>query len=210
LTLARTEIPYRSQYASPGLADAVAGGTVALVDDPRWRQAGAATPEEYARWARCGCGMACLQMILGARGGLVPPLVELARACMHHGGYEERPARGHGPLIYAGFVDYVGAELGLAARVAAPLPLHELVEAVRGDEVVLASVSSEIRSLAVAPARRGGHLVLVVEVSEDRRRLCFHDPAGHVPEAARPVWLELGVFERFYAERGIAVVLPRG
>ena len=206
----RTEIPYRSQYASPERAHAVASGAAALVDDRRWREAGAATPEEYARWARCGCGMACLQMILGARGTAVPPLVELARACMRHGGYEERPARGYGPLIYAGFVDYVGAELGLAARVAAPLPPRELVEAVRGDEVVLASVSSEIRTLAAQPTRRGGHLVLVVEASEDGSRLCFHDPAGHVPEAARAVWLELAVFERFYAERGIAVALARG
>lgn len=206
--IARRQVPYRSQYASPDLADAIAAGTASLADDPRWREAGAATREEYARWARCGCGMACLQMVLAARGDPVPPLVELARACTRHGGYEERPARGFGPLIYAGFVDYVRAELGLEARVAAPLPLDALIGAVRGDEVVLASVSVEIRTVAPSPERRGGHLVLVVDAAEDGERLCFHDPAGHVPESAVGVWLPRDVFARFYAERGIAVTLP--
>jgi hypothetical protein len=207
--VARAEVPYRSQYASPELIAEVAAGRRAPADDPRWRDAGAATPEEYARWARCGCGMACLQMILAARGDPVPPLVELGRRCTRHGGYEERPARGYGPLIYAGFVAFVGAELGLRARVAAPLPLDELVDAVRGDEVVLASVSVEIRDLAPAPARRGGHLVLVVDADE-RGRLCFHDPSGHRPERASAVWVGEDEFERFFAGRGIAVTLPRG
>ena len=204
MALARTEIPYRSQYASPEL---IASGAITLADDPRWQEAGAATPQEYARWARRGCGMACLQMILAARGDSVPPLVNLARDCTRYGGYEEHPRGGYGPLIYAGFVEYVTAELGLSARVAAPLPLPGLLDTVRGEEVVLASVSSEIRTLAPAPARRGGHLVLVVDAGDDR--VCFHDPAGHHAAAARAVWLETEVFERFYAARGIAVTLAR-
>ena len=182
---AREEIPYRSQYASP-------------------REAGASTREEHARWSRCGCGMACLQMILAARGDPVPPLVELGLRCTRYGGYEMRPARGHGPLIYAGFVAFVAVELGIEARVAAPLELRELIAAVRGDEVVLASVSVEIRELAPAPARRGGHLVLVIDADADGGRLCFHDPSG-----ARAAWLAAADFERFFAGRGIAVTLPR-
>ena len=150
MSLARREIPYRSQYAS---AELIASGAITLADDPRWQEAGAATPQEYARWARRGCGMACLQMILAARGDSVPPLVNLARDCTRYGGYDEHP-RGYGPLIYAGFVDYVTAELGLSARVAAPLPLRGLLDAVRGEEVVLASVSSEIRTLAPRPGPR--------------------------------------------------------
>ena len=77
----RTEIPYRSQYASPELAGEIAAGRLTLAGDPRWRDAGAASVEEYARWARCGCGMACLQMILAARGEPVPPIAELGRRC---------------------------------------------------------------------------------------------------------------------------------
>ena len=103
----------------------------------------------------------------------------------------------------------MAAEFGLAARVAAPLSLDELGRAVAGDEVVLASVSAEIRDLAVRPARRGGHLVLVFDGADDGERLCYHDPAGDRPGNSRSVWIERPVFARFYAERGIAVTLPR-
>jgi len=158
------------------------------------------------RWARCGCGMACLQMILGVRGGDVPGLSELGRAAQSYGAYAAEPQRvGYGPLIYAGFVEFVAAEHGLAARVAAPLTIDDLIAAVSGDEVVLASVSAEIRDLPLVPARRGGHLVLVIDASADGARVCFHDPAGE--RAA--VWLERAAFERYYAGRGIAVALAR-
>jgi hypothetical protein len=199
VALARTEIPYRSQYASPELEE-----------EERWRAAGALGGQDYARWARCGCGMACLQMILAARGGPVPPLAELGRRAIAYGAYEARPARGFGPLIYAGFVDFVAAEFALEARVAAPLALEEVVAAVAGDEVVLASVSVEIRELAPEPARRGGHLVLVIDCSADGRRLCFHDPSRPGAQGGSAVWLERDRFAPFYAERGIAVRLPRG
>jgi hypothetical protein len=210
VALARTEIPYRSQYASPELIGEILAGRIAIEEDPRWQQAGATDRQDYARWARCGCGMACLQMILEARGLQAPPLAELGRRAIAYGAYEARPAHGFGPLIYAGFVDFVAAEFELAARMAAPLPLAELQRAVAGDEVVLASVSAEIRSLTPEPARRGGHLVLVIDVSADGERLCFHDPSGERRQSARAVWLARERFARFYAERGIAAALPRG
>jgi hypothetical protein len=208
---ARTDIPYRSQYASSELARELQSGAVAFEDDPRWREFGARSQREYVRWARCGCGMACLQMVLAARGeNPVPALAELGRRAIPYGGYEPEPPRGFGPLIYAGFVDFVAAEFDLRARVAAPLELGELAQAVAGDEVVLASVSAEIRALAAAPARRGGHLVLVLERSPDGLRICFHDPAGDSAENTQAVWMALEDFERFYGGRGIAVELPRG
>ena len=139
----RTQIPHRSQYASPELAGELQSGRLAYEDDPRWREFGARTPGEYRRWARCGCGMACLQMILAARGEpQIAPIAELGRRAISYGAYEAEPAAGFGPLIYAGFVTFADAEFGLRARVAAPLSLEELAAAVAGDEVVIASVSA--------------------------------------------------------------------
>lgn len=204
----RTQIPHRSQYASPELAGELQSGRLAYEDDPRWREFGARTPGEYRRWARCGCGMACLQMILAARGEpQIAPIAELGRRAISYGAYEAEPAAGFGPLIYAGFVTFADAEFGLRARVAAPLSLEELAAAVAGDEVVIASVSAEIRALAQEPSRRGGHLVLVHESADGRLR--FHDPAGDTPATSEGVWLDRADFERFYAGRGIAVQLPR-
>ena len=158
------------------------------------------------RWARCGCGMACLQMILDARGDVVPALAELGRAAQAYGAYATEPQPvGYGPLIYAGFVAFVAAEHGLAARVAAPLTMGGLIASVSGEEVVLASVSAQIRDLPSVPPRRGGHLVLVFDACEDGGRVGFLDPAG---EPGR-VWLERAVFERYFAGRGVAVALAR-
>lgn len=207
----RNEIPHRSQYASPDLAAELQSGRLAYEDDPRWHELGARDPVEYRRWARCGCGMACLQMILAARGEAeqeIAPIAELGRRAIPYGAYEAEPAAGFGPLIYTGFVAFAGAEFDLRARVAAPLALDELERVVAGDEVVLASVSSEIRSLAPHPRRRGGHLVLVHDSRGGRLR--FHDPAGDRPQNSAGVWLGIDEFERFYAGRGVAVELPRG
>ncbi len=143
-------------------------------------------------------------MILAARGDEVPPLAALGRAAQAYGAYAtERQRVGYGPLLYAGFVEFAAAEHGLRARVAAPLTVDELVAAVSGEEVVLASVSAEIRDLPQAPARRGGHLVLVFDASADGGRLRFQDPAGE----RGAVWLDRPRFERYFAGRGIAVAL---
>src|SRR4051795_3999338 len=138
----RDEIPYYSQFASADLIAEIVDGTRSVADDPRWQESGAPTPEDYAFRARTGCGMACLQMVLAAHGQPVPGLAELRRRCERHGGYR---ADGRKGLHYAGFVRFLDSELGLSARVAAPLPLADLLDAAAGDEVVLASVHKTIR-----------------------------------------------------------------
>jgi Peptidase_C39 like family len=154
-------------------------------------------------YSRTGCGMACTQMLLAARGQPVPPLRELWERCAAYGGYRPDGRRG---LHYAGWVEFAAAELGLRGRVAAPLALDELMRIVAGDEVVIASVHRLIRDPAPAVAQ-GGHLVLVVDAAAGQ--VCFHNPSGHTPETQRHVWMDAERFGTFYAERGIVVELPR-
>ena len=202
-------IPYRSQFASPDLIDDVVQRRRRVVDDPRWRESGAETAEEYALWAKAGCGMACLQMILGAIGVDPPPLVELARGCETYGGYRRRASMADGVdgLFYDGFVAYITDTFGLRARVAAPFAINELTTAVAGDEVVVASVHHGIRWPSLPPPSRGGHLVLVVDSDGDHIR--FHNPSGHKPATQIDVQLPQPVFAEFYAHRGIAVTIRR-
>jgi hypothetical protein len=199
----RDEIPYFSQFASPELIADIVAGHRDPAADPRWRESGAETPEDYAFRARTGCGMACLQMVLAAHGRPVPGLAELWQRCAAYGGYRPDGRKG---LHYAGLKAFADAELDLETRVAAPLPLAGLGAAVQGDEIAFASVHREIRSPGPSPGR-GGHLVLVVDATEDA--LCFHNPSGTSPATQRAVWMDAERFGTYYAGRGIVVALPR-
>src|SRR5690348_738455 len=82
-----SDVPYFSQWETADMTSQVlAEGPLALLRDPLWRNSGAETIEEYARWAVNVCGMACLKMILAARGEF-HPILSLARACTDYGGY---------------------------------------------------------------------------------------------------------------------------
>jgi hypothetical protein len=149
--------------------------------------------------------MACLQMVLGAVGAPVPPLVELGERCMRYGGYRWR-ADGHFEgLLYAPFVEFCRRELGLSATVAAPLTTPELTGWVRRGHAVLASVHKGIRQPELPPPSRGGHLVLVF--AELAGALCFHNPSGHTTESQAAVWMSQDDFEPFFAGRGVVVAL---
>ncbi|GAA2055396.1 hypothetical protein GCM10009820_15160 [Leifsonia soli] len=71
--------------------------------------------------------------------------------------------------------------------------------------LVLASVSSEIRYPDQPNSRRGGHLVLVHAVSDDR--ILLHNPSG-VGHSADNATLDMSTFERFFAHRGVTLTRP--
>ncbi|WP_157244679.1 peptidase [Nonomuraea typhae] len=170
-------------------------------DDPRWRLSGARTREEYARWCRHACGMACLRMILHHRDGHAPPLLDLVHGCRAYGGYREEPGGIKG-LYYAPFADYVAAEHGLAAEVHPILAPQELAGLAAGGRMVIASVHPEIRRPDRPAPGRGGHLVLVTGAAGGA--VTFNNPSGHT-EQARRATLPLEVFSAFFAGRGISV-----
>src|SRR5690349_24807362 len=68
-------VPYVSQFASSDLVEGFVTDVVPLSTDPRWAETGAADVVQYAWWARRMCGMACLRMVLAARGVAAPSLV---------------------------------------------------------------------------------------------------------------------------------------
>ncbi len=202
----RIDVPYFSQWETPELTMPVlAEGSAALLRDPLWRQSGAETIEEYARWGVNVCGMACLKMILATRGE-IHPILNLARACAAYGGYvvNELDASIKG-LIYAPFVAFVGERFGLAAEVLTSVPTTEIPAILAERRFFIASVSSSIRWPEGEPPSKGGHLVLVTAASRETIR--FHNPSGHDPASQAHVALPIETFDRFFANRGIAVNL---
>ena len=197
-------VPYFSQWETPEMTLTVLSeGFAALHRDPLWRNSGAATPEEYARWAVNICGMACLKMILAARGEIHPTL-QLARACTAYGGYvvNEADASIKG-LIYAPFVTFVGERFGLNARIVTGMEAAAIPELLTKCGFFIASVHHSIRWPEREPPIKGGHLVLVTAASPETIR--FHNPSGHDRASQADVVLPLSTFDRFFAGRGIAI-----
>jgi hypothetical protein len=123
----------------------VTQGASALLGDPLWRESGAATVEEYARWASNICGMACLKMVLAARGD-IHRTIDLARACTAFGGYVVNEAdRSIKGLIYAPFVTFVAETFGLKAETITNLPTSDIPALLQSRTYFMASVNSQIR-----------------------------------------------------------------
>ncbi|MER9561967.1 C39 family peptidase [Mesorhizobium sp. M0571] len=200
----QTKEPYFSQWETPEMTlPVIAEGPSALVRDPLWRHSGAETIEEYVRWAAHVCGMACLKMILAARDEIHPTL-ELARACAAYGGYvvNEIDASIKG-LIYAPFVKFVAERFGLSAETMTNVDTAAIPELLSKRQFFIASVHHAIRWPEREPPSKGGHLVLVTAASPETAR--FHNPSGHDQASQADVTLPLAVFDRFFANRGIAV-----
>jgi hypothetical protein len=200
-------VPVITQYASPGLIEAIAYAGHDPGDDPAWTATGATSRAEYATWCRHICGMACLQMVLAHRDGQAPALLELLRAGLPYGTY--RP-EAHGRIrgmFYAPFLTYVRAEHGLDGQVHPDLTLDGLRDQLlAGATMVVASVHKEIRRPDRPAPGRGGHLVLVTGYQPATDTLTFHNPSGHTP-AAHAAELPAPVFETFYAGRGISLAV---
>jgi len=198
-------VPFFSQWETPDMTMAVLedGADVALRRDPLWQGSGAETVDEYAVWAANICGMACLKMILATRGEIVPT-IELARRCTAHGGYVVNEGSIKG-LIYAPFVTFVKEAFGLRAEVMTNVATSDIPAILARSRFFIASVSSWIRWPAREPPSKGGHLVLVTAASDEGFR--FHNPSGHDRATQANAVLAPADFDRFFANRGIAVTI---
>lgn len=92
---------------------------------------------------------------------------------------------------------------GLSADVRTQVPAQTIHEILSGHRFFIASVSSAIRWPEREPSSKGGHLVLVTAADEEHVR--FHNPSGHDRASQADVTLSLVTFDRFFANRGIAV-----
>ena len=197
------DVPYFSQWESAGLASRFISGELQVRDDPSWATSGAASQDEYARWANHICGMACAKMILAAKTGTVWPTLELTKWAVESGAYvvDQDGIRG---MIYAPFVEMAKARFGIEAKVVTGITAADLPAILRPGSLFIASVHPSIRWLQPPPPKKGGHLVLVT--SADANEVVFHNPSGHTPETQKNAVAPLQMFGEFFAGRGILVL----
>lgn len=194
-------VPYYAQYESAELIPARIAGTSSAADDPRWRDSGAESREEYAFWAPRTCGVACLRMALGHWGHPVLPSVPLARE-LHEAGAYVREGTGVRGLLYRPFADHVRARWGLPARPEPDLTGDAIRRHLASGGLALISVHKSIRHAETeAPPSRGGHLVLAV--GADTEGLLIHNPSGLPGVSAQYAEVSWTRLAAFYAGRGV-------
>lgn len=204
--------PYVSQWGAleANALRVLDGGDPAVVVD--WAAQGFSSADDYRSWSDRSCGVACLESLLAAHARAVPDKARLIDELVEAGAYRVGPGAVTG-LVYEPCVRWLRARWHLAARTQRSLDVQGIGRALSSGQLVIASVSPEIRWPRRPPTRRGGHLVLVYGAGPDG--FVFHNPSG-LPapraddgvETARGAVLAPARFDRFFAHRGITVSMP--
>lgn len=203
------KIPYFSQVMSPKLVhDFIYNRISPDIGriDPRWAEFGSENIEDYARWWDHVCGIACLKMILAARG-IEMTFWEILQGALAYGAYaqeEDGKIRG---LIYRPCVEMLDKEFDIRAEVKEYYAAQEAMKnlADNPETFFIASVHPTIRHIEQIPPQKGGHLVLVHAFDSETETIIMHNPSGNTPATQKNANIPLANFKNFYAERGIVV-----
>lgn len=211
---APVDVPYVPQFASPEHIQAYIHAGYDGTQDPRWREFGAPTPQEYTFWAPRVCALAVLKMAVSAFETHPPPdppsLWELVQAGLALDGYTLHDEAGS--WVDQGW--YVAAQRQLATQYglhaephgnAAPL---SVCMAIRAGCLVAASVTPEIGERTPQRRRYGGHSVLVYGFRwQDNRPAVYwlHNPSGRYPELQDGAQVDARRFHASFAHRFLAL-----
>jgi hypothetical protein len=198
--------PYYGQWESPGLIGDIISGRCRAEDDSAWAESGAASQEDYARWADHLCGVACLRMALAARGITPPRARDLARVLTRYGGYIEQPDGNIRGLIYAPAILWLAEAHAMPAEIILDRAAEDIPPLLADGGLFIASVHPAMRRPADPAPGKGGHLVLVFGAGQGALRL--HNPSGHDAASQCDARVAIADFARFFAGRGIW--LPAG
>jgi hypothetical protein len=203
-------VPYYAQIASPELAESIFVHGMDPVQDPRWAESGADTPQEYAYWVERACGVACLKMCVEAVGGPQRSLVDWARLGLERGGYLIR-RNDDGSTREIGWVHSVLAEMaqesGLTAEVRSA-GIEEIPTDLLQGRMVIASVSYEAGDDRLPITKQGGHLMVVIGaecVDGHPRAFYVNNPSGRREELQADARLSLERFAAAYSGRVIVL-----
>ena len=197
-------VPYFAQWESRDLVGDILKKKISAKDDPRWKESGARTKDEYESWSWACCGMACTKMLLAHTKGKVVPLVELAKKCTSYGGYT-LPLENSKGLIYRPYVRFLKQEFGLKARVLERVSIEEIMSELGKGKYIIASVNAMIRRPESTPSHTGGHLILLLGYDNKKRELYFHNPSGDLRKSQEYAVVSFDDFVKFFSGRCIVI-----
>lgn len=205
--------PYYCQFASSDLVLPIIRGEMQAKDDPRWRESGFDSPEEYSTWSWRACGVACVRMVVEGFGGPRLTIREwVERGLSLNGFFSADPAFPGKP---SGWVHRALAELaraeGLVSDTRAGIGPEELRDCLTAGQAVIASVTHELGEYG-GLTRRTGHLVLVTGAAEtaegEIRALRLHNPSGRYAALRADAWIDTDRFAAGFSGRVISISRP--
>ncbi|MBK9729061.1 MAG: C39 family peptidase [Saprospiraceae bacterium] len=200
------DVPYVSQFANPDYAEKILRNRVEMTSDPNWRETGAESEQEYAKWVLNICGMACLSMALRYFKCKVEGTIILAKDAFRYQVFKEKN-KGLSGMHYKEFCIWV-RNYGLNAVIYTSLGIRGLQKLLSDGKLIIASVHPDIREYRTLndSSKKGGHLVLLIGYDKQKNTLIFHNPSGfssnntqNNQEILVPKFLE------YFAGRGIAI-----
>jgi hypothetical protein len=209
---AEYSIPYYSQFASPELVSEIVNHRLSARDDPRWREFGAETAEQYEYWSWKACGIASFKMAVEALGVERRPMMAWIRAgiaaggFIHENGFDRSRPSG---WVHRSLADLARAH-GLAAGCAAPVGLDYLFRCIESRLLAVASVSYELGTLGDITRDRG-HLILIhgcALADGEVEALLVNNPSGREPQLRRDCWIPAERFAAAFSGRIIAFGPP--
>lgn len=206
-------MPYYSQLVSSDLMDDIFSGKISASSDPRWKESGASTKEEYAIWAHNCCGIACFKMILEKKSSKKASLVELGKLCKSYGGYTDNKlaqskndyANYYNGLFYKPFIKFIKKEFQVDGYVVSPMVPKEIIQVLDTEKYVIASVHPGIKNPHVKPSGKKGHLILVIGYDTKKKLFYLHNPSGVYKKSQEYAEVSFSDFNRYFTRRGIII-----
>jgi hypothetical protein len=207
-------IPYCCQFASPDLVHDFIYEVRTIDSDPRWADYGAATPAEYAHWARRSCGVVCVKMAVEGITACTPqPVMAWVQAGLAIDGYltELRPDRPDRPIEKGwkhASLAHLAQMRGCAASMIKAATIVDLADHLRAGRVIIASVTSELGEDGPI-TRSSGHLVLIYGVGLDAAGqvidVILHNPSGRAQALQAGARIPIDRFRSGFSGRGIVI-----
>lgn len=202
-------IPYYSQFSSPELVLDIIRGRISAEDDPRWKEFGAPSKEQYTYWSWRACGIAALKMAVEALGGPTITMMDWIEDGLAIDGFifKEKSAATEA----TGWLHKALAELarcgGLKAECHAKVHSENVAKLIGRGKLVIASVSHELGEPGEITMDRG-HLVLIHGYSSLEGKveaLLINNPSGRYPEFRENCWIPGDRFAKAFSGRIISI-----
>lgn len=206
----QNSVKYYCQFASPELTKDILEKRISAKADPRWKEFGFLSPEEYDFWSWRACAIICLKMIIDTVLNKNEQVKDLTDEGINLGGYISHDNTGK--LVDKGW--YYKPLIALAkkhhlhGKLFSSLSIKNICKEILNKHFVIASVNPEvIRYDKTESDTIGGHVVLVYGFRWSHGECAgfyLHNPSGKIEET-RIAFIPIDIFQKAFAKKGFSI-----